>query len=56
MVEESTVVQVVVVVKMTMMMIKVFGCWIEESGFVRVVCITVSEAQDCCRISHQEGQ
>ena len=42
MVEESTVVQVVVVVKMTMMMIKVFGRSIEESGFVRVVCITVS--------------
>jgi hypothetical protein len=35
-VEESTVVQVVVVVVITMMlMIKVFGCWIEESGFVR---------------------
>ena len=38
----STVVQVgVAAVMMTMMiMIKVFGCSIEENGFVRVVCIT----------------
>ena len=37
----STVVQVVVVAVITMIiMVKVFGRWIEESGFVRVVCIT----------------
>ena len=35
----STVVQVVVVVKMMMIMIKVFGCSIEESGFVRACCL-----------------
>ena len=49
----STVVQmVVVVVVMTIMMIKVFGCSIEESGFVRVVRITAIEAQDCYRRPH----
>ena len=39
----STVVQVVVVVVITMMiMIKVFGCSIEESGFVRACCLYYS--------------
>ena len=53
----STVVQVVVVVVITMMiMIKVFGRSIEESGFVRVVCITALQAQDCCRKPHQGGR
>ena len=49
----STVVQVVVVVVITMMlMIRAFGCSIEESGFVRVVRITAIEAQDCYRRPH----
>ena len=53
----STVVQVVVVVvMMTIVMIKVFGCSIEESGFVRVFCITALKAMDCCRRPLQEGQ
>ena len=39
----STVVQVVVVVVITMMiMIRVFGCSIEESGFVRACCLYYS--------------
>ena len=42
----STVVQVVVVVvMMTMIMIRVFGCSIEESGFVRVVCIVLQHCK-----------
>ena len=44
------------VVMLAMMIVTtVFGCWIEERGFVRVVCITVSEVQDYYRRFHQEG-